>query len=103
MEFQPERFLLENGQLNPEIRDPDEVFGFGRRVCIGQHVANDALFAAFSVLLWVFQFSKPLDKEGLEVYLDADDIVVTGFYHVRVSRSPPVSKQLTLLQRTSAP
>jgi Cytochrome P450 len=31
MEFQPERYL-KDGQLNPDVRDPDcAAFGFGRR------------------------------------------------------------------------
>ena len=30
--FRPERFLTEDGQLDPKIRDPTTVaFGFGRR------------------------------------------------------------------------
>ncbi|VDB91739.1 unnamed protein product [Peniophora sp. CBMAI 1063] len=81
--FRPKRHLDAQGRLAPAPPATKEhghvSFGFGRRVCIGQHVANDALFAAFSVLLWVFQFSKSLDRDGSEVDLNADDIVVTGF------------------------
>ena len=34
MEFQPERYL-KDGQLNPDVRDPDcAAFGFGRRSVI---------------------------------------------------------------------
>ena len=30
--FKPERFLLESGQLNPDVLDPAEIaFGYGRR------------------------------------------------------------------------
>ena len=29
-EFQPERYL-KDGKLNPDVRDPDSAFGFGRR------------------------------------------------------------------------
>ena len=29
-EFQPERYL-KDGKLNPDVRDPDCAFGFGRR------------------------------------------------------------------------
>ncbi|KAJ7127431.1 cytochrome P450 [Mycena crocata] len=32
--FKPERFLLD-GKLNPDVRDPEAVFGFGRRYCDG--------------------------------------------------------------------
>ena len=37
MEFHPERYL-KDGQLNPDVRDPDSVtFGFGRR-SVDQHI-----------------------------------------------------------------
>jgi cytochrome P450 len=32
--FKPERFLKQ-GRLDPDARDPDEAFGYGRRVCPG--------------------------------------------------------------------
>ena len=33
--FKPERFLGENGQLDPKVRDPGNIaFGFGRRYAI---------------------------------------------------------------------
>jgi cytochrome P450 len=39
--FNPERYLTQDGQLDPSVRDPRTAcFGFGRRICPGQHIAN---------------------------------------------------------------
>lgn len=45
MEFKPERHLDEKGQLKavgpPDAREESHfTYGFGRRVCVGKHVAN---------------------------------------------------------------
>jgi Cytochrome P450 len=38
--FIPERFLTEDGKVNPSVRNPmDAAFGFGRRMCPGKHIA----------------------------------------------------------------
>ena len=29
--FKPERWLTEDGKLNPDLREPSAIFGFGRR------------------------------------------------------------------------
>ena len=44
-EFRPERYLLKDGKLNPDIpRDPDNaVFGFGRRSVNTTHTRSLAL------------------------------------------------------------
>ncbi|KAG1885942.1 uncharacterized protein F5891DRAFT_1004197, partial [Suillus fuscotomentosus] len=33
-------------------------FGFGRRVCPGQHVANRSIFINTAVILWAFRLSE---------------------------------------------
>ena len=46
--FNPERFLDEDGKIIPgpiETRDEGHSsYGFGRRACVGKHVANESLF-----------------------------------------------------------
>jgi len=55
-EFRPERFLDESGQLKP--CDPDTQqeghasYGFGRRICVGRHVANNSMYIGIANLLW---------------------------------------------------
>ena len=73
--FKPERHLDEHGRLAPApstTKDQGHVsFGFGRRVCVGQHVALDALFIATTRMLWSFSFEKARDKDGRAVEVDA--------------------------------
>jgi len=55
-DFRPDRFLDESGQLKP--CDPDTqqeghaTYGFGRRICVGRHVANNSLYIDIASLLW---------------------------------------------------
>ncbi|VDC00765.1 unnamed protein product [Peniophora sp. CBMAI 1063] len=73
--FKPERHLTEDGKHKPApaaTKDHGHVsFGFGRRVCVGQHVAEDTLFIAVAVLLWAFEFAKARDEKGREIDVDA--------------------------------
>ncbi|KAJ7253639.1 family 64 cytochrome P450, partial [Mycena rebaudengoi] len=61
--FNPDRFLL-NGRLNPAVRDPSLVFGFGRRVCPGRHMAQSTLWITVASLLAVFAITKAIGKDG---------------------------------------
>ncbi|KAI0026890.1 cytochrome P450 [Vararia minispora EC-137] len=57
-EFNPARHLDEKGRLKPapaDTKDEGHIsYGSGRRICVGRHVANDALFAAVATILWAF-------------------------------------------------
>ncbi len=85
--FQPERFLLESGELNPDVLDPAEMaFGYGRRsvrppaanafpdtqyrICPGRHFAEASLFTIIASVLHTFDISAPLDRDGNPVKLD---------------------------------
>ncbi|PPR03920.1 hypothetical protein CVT24_008105 [Panaeolus cyanescens] len=65
-EFIPERFLdLKDGQLNPDVRDPGcATFGYGRRICPGQHLAQETLFITIASTLALFDILPPLDEAG---------------------------------------
>jgi len=80
--FNPERFLDEQGRLIPgpvETRDDGQsAYGFGRRACVGKHVANDSLFISIATVLWAARLERPLDEHGKEVPLDIDTPVDTG-------------------------
>ncbi|KAF8992253.1 cytochrome P450 [Cyathus striatus] len=66
-EFNPERFL-KNGKINPEIRDPASfVFGFGRRVCPGSHIAWSSLWLSVASILALFDILPALDEQGNSV------------------------------------
>ncbi|EGN97639.1 hypothetical protein SERLA73DRAFT_139966 [Serpula lacrymans var. lacrymans S7.3] len=67
-EFVPERFFKSDGKLNDDAIS--YVFGFGRRVCAGQHVANAAVWIAIVSLLAVFKFTKATDNQGKEITIE---------------------------------
>ncbi|THU92354.1 cytochrome P450 [Dendrothele bispora CBS 962.96] len=55
-EFRIDRWLDKDGQFFEEQHTL--IFGFGRRVCPGQHVANRSLFIATALLLWAFRITQ---------------------------------------------
>lgn len=82
--FNPERFL-KDGQINPDVKDPDQMgaFGFGRRyfvlrwmiilyspgdtsfrACPGKYFALRVMFLTISHTLATFDISKCLDEDG---------------------------------------
>ncbi|KAJ7776058.1 cytochrome P450 [Mycena maculata] len=61
--FNPERFLLE-GKPNPNVRDPQAAFGFGRRICPGRHLATSSLWIAVVSILAVYDISKTVPEDG---------------------------------------
>ena len=65
MSFKPERFLSIDGSL-PEP-DPHKLsFGFGRRICPGQFLADSSLFLNIAQVLAVFRVNKAVEK-GQEI------------------------------------
>ncbi|KAI1792390.1 cytochrome P450 [Ganoderma leucocontextum] len=50
-DFRPERFLE---TTNPRLLDFNLPFGFGRRICVGMHLAKNSLFISISRILWAF-------------------------------------------------
>ncbi|KAI0333733.1 cytochrome P450 [Cubamyces sp. BRFM 1775] len=69
-DFCPERFI-KDGQLDPTVRDPtDYMFGFGRRICPGRHLAIPSLFINIASILHVFDISPPLDDNGKPIPIE---------------------------------
>ncbi|KAL0953803.1 hypothetical protein HGRIS_004985 [Hohenbuehelia grisea] len=63
--FDPMRFLPKpEGAGEPFF---DSVFGFGRRICPGRHVAYNSLWIVIATLFATSNISKALDKEGREI------------------------------------
>lgn len=50
--------------MDPDVPDPIEAFGHGRRVCPGRYFAIDALWLAVSNILAAFVIEKPVDERG---------------------------------------
>ena len=65
--FDPNRFLTTEGNLDPNVPDPEQAFGFGRRICAGRHFADDLLFLAIANILATFTIEPPVDENGKKV------------------------------------
>jgi hypothetical protein len=79
--FNPDRFaddprtLYESATGEATMRD-NYVFGAGRRLCQGIHIAERSLFLGIARLAWAFDFSPSIDeKTGKPVEYDGDDLV----------------------------
>ncbi|RYC55237.1 hypothetical protein CHU98_g10974 [Xylaria longipes] len=61
---------------NRDVSKRDQfVFGAGRRLCQGMHIADRNLFLAISRLLWAFDFRRPVDPStGKEIVPDMEDL-----------------------------
>ncbi|KAI0274083.1 cytochrome P450 [Russula aff. rugulosa BPL654] len=70
--FKPERFINEDGSLRD---DPilASLFGFGKRICPGRHLADAMIFIVIASLLSVFNIEKGNDTNGT-----TDDYPFTG-------------------------
>ena len=73
--FKPERFLDNDGKIllpgPAETREEGHsTYGFGRRICMGRHVANDSLFMYMATTLWAANFERVRDQDGQETHLD---------------------------------
>ncbi|KAF8139802.1 cytochrome P450 [Boletus edulis] len=62
--FDPQRWLTADGTLRDDLQFC--TFGFGRRFCPGQHVANRSIFMNAALILWAFRVSEdpnaPIDS-----------------------------------------
>ncbi|KAK2012068.1 cytochrome P450 [Colletotrichum eremochloae] len=75
--FNPSRYVGDNqnsfesaSNSDPSKRD-HYVFGAGRRLCQGTHIADRSLFLGIARLLWAFRFERAIDSRGAEVVPDA--------------------------------
>lgn len=83
-EFLPERYLGDDqtsyeAATNGDASKRDHfVFGAGRRMCQGMHIADRSMFFAIARMLWAFNIEKAVDAEGREVTPD-QDALTEGF------------------------
>ncbi|KAF5370353.1 hypothetical protein D9758_006931 [Tetrapyrgos nigripes] len=54
--FNPLRWITKEGTVREDLRNIN--FGFGRRICVGHHVANRSVFINTALLLWAFRISE---------------------------------------------
>jgi cytochrome P450 len=58
--FKPQRWINDQGRLGDDLKF--FVFGFGRRVCPGQHVATRSVFISSLLILWAFRLTLDATK-----------------------------------------
>ncbi|KAJ3487188.1 hypothetical protein NLI96_g3713 [Meripilus lineatus] len=72
--FKPERWLTEGGQIRDDLKMFG--FGFGRRACPGQPVADRSVFINTALLLWSFNISEdpsaPIDTMNFKLGITVD-------------------------------
>jgi cytochrome P450 len=80
--FNPARHLDADGNIVPGPPDTKEeghvTYGFGRRLCVGRHVANNSLFIDIAILLWAMKIERKKDASGRLLPLDVDGFVEDG-------------------------
>lgn len=69
--FNPLRFFKDNLDHRPFPNEKGYMtFGWGRRVCSGQGLAEQGTWITVVRLLWAFRIEKALDAEGKEIPVD---------------------------------
>jgi cytochrome P450 len=81
-DFKPERHLGDSGELLPGPKETNQEghvsFGFGRRICVGKHLANESLFILTMRILWATNLQCVEDEKGIERLLDTNAFVEVG-------------------------
>lgn len=98
--FNPDRHLDGSGaeRTAPEEREMGStVFGFGRRTCLGRHIAEGTLAIDVATLLWAMRLERP---ERVQGELDTETFVLEGLsarpvpFEVRASPRFPETETL---------
>ncbi|KAI4594709.1 hypothetical protein KJ359_007512 [Pestalotiopsis sp. 9143b] len=79
--FVPERWMPNDEETDVKMNNGikelySTVFGYGRRVCVGQNVARQMLFMAIARLLWAFDVETAVDGDTGEK-IEIDPLAVT--------------------------
>ncbi|KAI4719826.1 cytochrome P450 [Aureobasidium sp. EXF-10727] len=69
--FNPTRFFHDSPDSRPFPNDKGYMtFGWGRRVCSGQGLAEQGTFISIARLLWAFRIEKAKDENGKDIPVD---------------------------------
>ncbi|KAH7131833.1 cytochrome p450 monooxygenase [Dendryphion nanum] len=78
--FNPDRFkdddsTLYKSAIGDATKRDNFVFGAGRRLCQGIHIAERSLFLGISRLIWAFEFTPATGSDGKPYEYDIEDLV----------------------------
>ncbi len=99
-DFDPARYLDASGGtpgISELKKDGHFSFGFGSRICIGRHLAENSLFINIAILLWAMKMERKKDASGrfipldVESWVDGGVVVLVGFVTYRVNADISVS------------
>ncbi|KAJ7697080.1 cytochrome P450 [Mycena metata] len=106
-EFDPGRYLDEKGQLKPALADTKDghvSYGFGRRICVGRHVANSSLFIDIACLLWAVNIRPEQDARGKPILPSESESINDGLVvrpvRFKCSIAPRFPRVETILVQT---
>ncbi|KAK3638741.1 hypothetical protein LTR56_012848 [Elasticomyces elasticus] len=69
--FNPDRYMKDSPDARPFPNEKGYMtFGWGRRVCSGQGLAEQGIFITVARMLWAFNIQKALDQQGKEIPVD---------------------------------
>ncbi|RSH78675.1 uncharacterized protein EHS24_002404 [Apiotrichum porosum] len=78
-DFDIDRWLTPDGQTKSNMKFFQ--YGFGRRVCPGQHVANNSVLMNAALLLWSFDIGKTIGPDGKPIDIDTYAFTNTANIH----------------------
>lgn len=69
--FNPERYIKDSPCARPFPNEKGYMtFGWGRRVCSGQGLAEQGTFISIARMLWAFRIEKAKDANGKDIPVD---------------------------------
>ncbi|XP_006457680.1 hypothetical protein AGABI2DRAFT_213191 [Agaricus bisporus var. bisporus H97] len=94
--FVPERFLTPDGKLDDNSRIM--AFGFGRRLCPGQHLASSTVWLTIATVLATLDLGLPYNLDGdpikfQQIYTKADSLHLRP-YNCRITPRSPAARKL---------
>ncbi|VDB97878.1 unnamed protein product [Peniophora sp. CBMAI 1063] len=99
-QFNPARYLDEKGRLisgPPGTKEDGHfAFGFGRRVCLGKHVATNSMFAQIATCLWASTLSN-VQNQTIDVNAFLDEGIIARPMPFQVDIQPRFPEATVLL------
>ncbi|KAF9560649.1 cytochrome P450 [Agrocybe pediades] len=87
--FDPQRWLTKEGKIKEDLRSYS--FGFGRRVCPGQHMATASVFINTALIQWAFKVkpdpTSPIDEWAFTESANTHPLPFKVIFEPRVSKS----------------